>query len=63
MDNCLNTIKLIPGRDGKNAILKGWIDAIKKHDELVIKVEEKMDIAEAKKAVYVEKQRVYEVRI
>jgi Holliday junction resolvase len=61
MDNCLNTIKLTAGRDGKNAVLSGWHDAIRHHDEVVIIVEEKMDVADAKTKVYLEKQRVFEV--
>ena len=59
MDNCLQSIDLIPGREGKNAILAGWVDAIKKHDEVVTQVEEWMDVVDAKKAVFLEQDRIY----
>lgn len=61
MDNCLNTIELAPGWDGKNAVLMGWFDAIKFHDEKVVIVEQRMDVVDAKKKIFLEKQRIFEV--
>jgi hypothetical protein len=62
MDNALNSIKLGPGRDGKNAVLMEWFDAIKAHDVIVINMEEAIEIAENKNRAFLETQRVYEVR-
>ena len=62
MQRALQTIRLIPGRDGKNAILSGWKDAIREHDEMVLKVEEQMNVTDHMKHLNIEQQRLYQVR-
>eukprot|EP00952_Eustigmatos_sp_NYUAD-ZCMA_P011375 46261-Eustigmatos_ZCMA.PRE.1 len=62
MDNALNNIKLVPGRDGRDAVLAGWINAIQTHDNIVKVVEQRMDVADAKKSLYLERQRIFQVR-
>jgi hypothetical protein len=53
-------VKLVPGRDGRGGIVKGWYDAIKMHDLLVKRIEEKMDEVDEKKRQYLVRKRVSE---
>ena len=42
VDNLGLTVELIPGADGKGAIVKGFISAIDLHDDIVKKVDDQV---------------------
>ena len=43
----MNAVRLVPGRDGKGAVLQDFVDPVAPHDILVRKCEEKMDEIDA----------------
>uniref|UniRef100_A0A7S1XWC5 Tyrosine specific protein phosphatases domain-containing protein n=1 Tax=Phaeomonas parva TaxID=124430 RepID=A0A7S1XWC5_9STRA len=41
-DNALLTLDVAAGKGGNDAVIVGWVDAVREHDELVVQVEEVM---------------------
>ena len=57
----MNAVRLVPGRDGKGAVLQDFVDPVAPHDILVRKCEEKMDEIDAYRRTWKTKQRIAEV--
>lgn len=52
-------VELQPGRDGKSAVVKQFVEAVHLHDDVVKRIEEKMNVIDELQKVYNKKHRVY----
>ena len=59
IDNLGLTVELIPGADGKGAIVKGFISAIDLHDDIVKKVDDQVIMLKGIRRDFTKKNRMY----